>query len=330
MKSWRPNPVELETDLSPLLNLTVGALLMEVRARESDQVDDVLLSLSELHKRSGSDRLVLLHPFLFRFHNDYADQGPTTKLRISELFSEVLPRVEASRSRARQGAAIFGISIDVSPPDLASRSTTERLNAMARRAAGRDVGMSFLHTNLAGNEVTVFRDACRTINQVWPEMAAELASNIACIGFFESDATIGAADFACNGSIFLNVGRLSDPVKLAEEIIHEASHVRLNTAMASDAMVLNHAGELFQTPHRQDRRPMFGLFHQAFVLRRLREYYMKCSDALGSKYLDDVRKIDELLAVALSAVREHGRLTPVGRTLLADMAPQLPAQEAVP
>lgn len=319
MIRWAPEQTELSADLRSLTNLTVGALLLEVRAREPLAEADSFQTLQNLNQAMGTDRLRLLHPFLFRFYNDYREQEASGKLRIQELFGAVWPRIELSRRRASRAIADVGLAVDIDAPELATSSTAARLNEMAARAAGRPVPLTMSTTGLAEHQRSILREACGVINRVWPDMRDELEHNIACLGFFEGEATIGAADFSCNGSIFLNVARVDDPVKLAEEIIHEASHVRLNVAMTCDCMIVNDPSELFETPLRQDRRPMFGLFHQIFVLMRLREFYLRCSDVLSSKYEPDVHNINALLEEGLDTVRKNGRFTPGGSALFTSM-----------
>src|SRR5438128_376239 len=119
MRSWQPSPNDLHSDLNRLLDLTVGALLLGVRSRESQCEEHVLRALTEQQKRAPGDRLALLHPFLFRFHNDYAEQESELIVPLSALFNDVLPRISESRRRARQAEAMFGLRIDISPPDLA-------------------------------------------------------------------------------------------------------------------------------------------------------------------------------------------------------------------
>ncbi|GGV01519.1 hypothetical protein GCM10010495_10760 [Kitasatospora herbaricolor] len=64
------------------------------------------------------------------------------------------------------------------------------------------------------------------------------------------------------GTVFLD--HVSDPVVLARDLIHEASHNWLNDALTATACKIND-GELFYSPWKQTTRPAFGFLHACWA-----------------------------------------------------------------
>jgi HEXXH motif-containing protein len=167
----------------------------------------------------------------------------------------------------------------------------------------------------------VLRDALHLIKTCWPEMHEELARTVQCLVPIKAASAIGAADLCSHGTVFMNIRRFSAPTKLAEELIHEASHVRLNMLMAPADVVLNDPTERFASPLRRDARPMFGVFHQVFVLSRILEFYRRVA-RVDPRQARHVSAVAHQLADGLMIVRRHGRLSAVGQELLHSMSRQ--------
>ncbi|MCP2353554.1 HEXXH motif-containing protein [Nonomuraea thailandensis] len=121
------------------------------------------------------------------------------------------------------------------------------------------------------------------------------------------------------GSFALRAVELSEPIaKLAEEIVHESSHVRLNSILASTPCLLDDGGKLYETPLREDPRPAVGLLHQLFVLARLCEWHAR----LGKHAIPErvMRAREDLIAAHATVVAELP-LTEAGRALVSTIEP---------
>jgi HEXXH motif-containing protein len=125
----------------------------------------------------------------------------------------------------------------------------------------------------------------------------------------------------------MNIRRFENATKLAEELIHEASHIRLNMLMAPREVVLNDPAERYQSPLRRDARPMFGVFHQVFVLSRILDFYRRVA-RVDSSQAGHVRAVARQLADGLGIVQAHGRLSDAGLELLCSMCELFQAANA--
>lgn len=140
----------------------------------------------------------------------------------------------------------------------------------------------------------------------------------------------GASAFAAWGAILVNPRAQADDLALLLTLIHESSHLKLFSAYVDDEIVLNDPDEGYSSPLRHEPRPMNGIYHAAFVLAR-----MIC-------FLDDLRgsgRVAEVLGplpegaieaalessverfrAAHEVIRDHGRLTALGRTIIEEAA----------
>jgi HEXXH motif-containing protein len=271
----------------------------------------------------GMRRLVVphpatLHPYFFQWGYDLQDAGPEGRDVVLKRAPLVADAIVASRERARQNRAAFGIPIDVAPDQELLATTIGRMRAMAAIANSRPSRIDVLaepgeriRTNLA--------IACQHIARYWPEMFSELRHTTQAFFFFAGETAIGSSDIRSHGAIFLRTEHAENPVTLAEEMIHEASHTRLNAAMARRKMFTNSDDERFQTPLRKDERPMFGLFHQMFVLVRLAEYYRRLPAEVSSS-IGRHAKIEAQLAESIRTVGRHARFTPIGEAIFESIA----------
>jgi HEXXH motif-containing protein len=274
--------------------------------------------LLEGMRRIVAPHAATLHPYFFQWAYDAQDAGPDCRDDVRTRADAVDAAIRVSRARAEDNRAAFGLAIDVSADPELLGTTIGRMRAMAAVANSRPSRIDVLtepgdlvRSNLAS--------ACDIIHRWWPEMFTELGHTTQAFFFFAGETAIGASDIRSHGAIFLRTEHAQHVVTLAEEMIHEASHTRLNAAMARRKMFTNPWDEHFQTPLRADRRPMFGLFHQMFVLARLAEYYRRLppelADAAGRQ-----AKIEAQLAESVRTVGAHARFTPVGQSIYQSVA----------
>lgn len=79
----------------------------------------------------------------------------------------------------------------------------------------------------------------------------------------------GASSFFIWGALVLNLAEHRSRVKLIEGIVHEAGHCLLHGFTLGGSLTTNAAAERHASPLREDKRPMEGLVHAAYVLARM-------------------------------------------------------------
>jgi HEXXH motif-containing protein len=162
-------------------------------------------------------------------------------------------------------------------------------------------------------------EALDLLGRIDPEMSGEVLEAVDIVCSFSCDDAISFSDVQAFGAIFVRDKFAGTATALAEILVHEASHSVLNVIAASTPLFTNPATERYQTPLRKDPRPMFGLFHQLFVLKRLERFHLR----LGQNFegidgsLDTIRENIEL---AESSIAQYGMLTATGRRLVASYA----------
>ncbi len=190
--------------------------------------------------------------------------------------------------------------------------TSNRL-ARAQRAAS-EAGTGEISFSIVDADLDLFNESIRLLCDYYPSIMQETENFVSNICFFEGKTIIGFTDFQNHGSIFMKYRLVKDnPIRLAEEIVHEAGHTVLNTIMVKDRLILNTKDERYSSPLRQDLRPMFGLFHQLYVLSRLKKFYMAISKAHSSVAQKQLQKICAQQDLAFDIVSKNAKFTPFGK-----------------
>ncbi len=86
--------------------------------------------------------------------------------------------------------------------------------------------------------------------------------------------------------------------------------------MVLDPLVKNPKNERYKTPLRQDARPMFGLFHQLYVLSKLNRFY---ENLKGHKETSRHEQIKEKLMAAVDIVGKNAQFTPKGEQIFSEL-----------
>jgi hypothetical protein len=79
--------------------------------------------------------------------------------------------------------------------------------------------------------------------------------------------------FDTYGTIYIGKEETGSILSYLDKIVHEASHLFVYALNIADELVLNPYDQRFQSPFRQDTRPMIGIYHATFVAARLKENY---------------------------------------------------------
>lgn len=296
---WQPDPVRARRERAALSRF-LGAQLHELFD----------CALPELEHDLGGD---LVHPMT-------SSIAYAKKKGASVLLSRptMVGAVAESRGRAEKAAASGSFAVDLEPLDQRVMAATVERHMEISRQVGDPGDINFLRPDKVESDAAL-REARRLIRDYWPVMLEEISITVSCLTFFAAEQTIGFADIYTHGLIALRVDDLlAPPAKLAEEIIHESSHVRLNGILASTACLLDDGGRLYETPLREDPRPAAGLLHQLFVLARLCEWHAR----LGERAIPErvVRARADLIAAHATVCAELP-LTDAGRALVGGIEP---------
>lgn len=135
-----------------------------------------------------------------------------------------------------------------------------------------------LPTSSTNAELDIFRayigDTLKFIGEAEPVFLQEIHSLVSTVLLVNSVSNMeGATSPRFFGAVYLSFPKqnLSDHplVFLADSLVHEMSHLYLNTIMAYDPLVLNELNNQFSSPVRVELRPMIGIYHAVFVLSRV-------------------------------------------------------------
>lgn len=269
----------------------------------------------------------LFHPDFFSWYFALGDAVRADDLAgVVTAFDEleaVVAGVRRSRARARDNEPVLGAPIDFGMEGATAERALLRLRGAAADAA-RSAGESLqgetrrLIANLDPAVSDSISAALCLIRRVWPAMHEEVLDYVQRLVLVETDDIIGASDASSIGAIFVGAAEARDPVKLAEELIHESSHNVLNTVSFLELPCLNPPEERHGSPLRKDPRPLFGIFHQVFVLARLAHFYSLVLP-LHPERRAQHEDIKARLRGGVSVINTHARLTDKGARLMASI-----------
>jgi len=162
-------------------------------------------------------------------------------------------------------------------------------------------------------------EAIEIIAKHYPDMFDEISEQVSMIKVFQGKVTMGFTDVRMLGAMFIRIPRpaLNPILYFFEHIIHEASHIHLNSLMTIDPLILNAHDERYVSPLRNDLRPMIGVFHATFVSARIARSLIKLYQDTGNQEL--LHPLAEILDETIRGVIEiekHAKLTAGGSQLV--------------
>jgi hypothetical protein len=211
--------------------------------------------------------------------------SPQTRAELAVKVRAVAERASRSRSRSAGRTWRPWWTVDLAPPEEHLTESLGRAMVQIPPRPGRVVDLAV--TDWGDQHHQVFREACETLAQAWPEMLAELSAVVRQVALLDGWGIDGYTDFTVHGAIFINKARLgAQPdglpahLRLAEALVHEGTHNRCDAAAAFDPFLASAgaaagAGPGLRTPLRADPRPLSGLFQQVVVLVRSVLFYDK-------------------------------------------------------
>ncbi len=331
--SGLPDLVRLQTALTKLLRTRPEALLDAVGTL--DALVPLLASASgALPARDGLRRGVphLLAALAPHLDAGLSWRGPTTEVRSSGFhrFAEPLRAVVADRdgvgvelSTGRHLALGDLDALTPSRPLVRGELGLVDTNPLANVEAHPDKQGNVL--DLGGRDaaewVEALNDALAVIEAVLPDLYAELEVTllrVVPVGY-EPERHLSASYREAPGLIYLTLH--PDPLTLAEAIVHETQHGKLNLLTWLDPVLNNGHTEWSPSPVRPDLRPIMGvlLAAHAFVPVAALHQALGEKDHLLSRTPQFARRRAEVLqtnAESLAIVQDRGELTPVGARVM--------------
>jgi hypothetical protein len=170
------------------------------------------------------------------------------------------------------------------------------------------------------------REALAFIEASAPSLAEEIRTLAREIIMVESGASSetgevsqfdGASTFYLWGAVFTRVANKT-PAELAQTLAHETGHLLLFGLMMGRPLVENTEDERYDSPLRQDARPMEGVVHAAYVVARM-HYALSSILQAGLLPADGATQAQtqlldyhRLFFDSLSTIEHYARFTPQG------------------
>ena len=160
-------------------------------------------------------------------------------------------------------------------------------------------------------------EAFALVRSVLPDLAAEMelyVQLVVPIGFDE-ERHLSASYQEAIGTLYLSLH--PDPMTMAEALIHEFSHGKLNALLELDPVLENAFSAFHVSPIRPDPRPLHGVLlaaHAFFPVAMLYERMLAADHPLASS--PDFRRrfsqVREIVSEAAAVLRDQARPTAIG------------------
>ena len=322
--------------LTPLLAWDSGALAAP--AALSLAVPQLLAGLASA--RAVTDGLSwdapvdsLIHQgSLFRFQPAAAGlnvdpAGLTVLLADGRSFepTQLGPDQPKAHPEAHPQAQQFLFEITPSLPDL--RLCTFDLNPLAHVEAHPEKQGNAV--DLGGKSVAkwcgALAAALELVRIALPDLYREMTRSlrrVVPVGY-EPEQSLSASYREAPGVVYLTLH--PNPVTLAEALIHESQHGKLNALSFFDPILENGHTEWTSSPVRPDLRPLMGVLLAAHAFVPVAEFHRRLAE-LGHELSTTAaftRRRGEVMESnrqALAALHEKSRATPIGERVLADLS----------
>lgn len=147
-----------------------------------------------------------------------------------------------------------------------------------------------------------------------------------------SDGFGGASTFFCPGAAMVNVARKRNIAQVIEVLVHEASHLLLFAQAGSGGLSQNDPTQTYQSPLRNDPRPMEGIFHAVFVCCRVHHvlkhirYQSDLPVALHADFEHELRNVEQSGVAGFETLERYCKPTDVGRMIMSEVQTYLKSQ----
>ncbi|MCL9677224.1 HEXXH motif-containing putative peptide modification protein [Acinetobacter sp. ACZLY 512] len=154
----------------------------------------------------------------------------------------------------------------------------------------------------------------------------EVTPIVSNIVLFKAQAIMGGSLSRSYGNIYIAIpnydfvsqgGKEVDGVEyFMEHIVHETSHNLLFGIELKEKLVLNKLSDRFEAPLRSDPRPMYGIFHAAFVISRMVRIFRILESNGYKQYGKYIQHFEPRLQKALRVIKANGNLSNNGWYML--------------
>lgn len=325
----------------PTFSVLVRCLTNELMAHEPTEMADRLAS-------EIVDTALLELSFMGVLEHRVHVERPVSRLSsLSHGFSvDFDPEANAARFDAHGAELVFGEGESVflrprqplpeNPRLRTSRPFTEVFGSASLALADNNpLSMIEAHPDKDGNAIALgnqpieawlapLRSAFELIEKYLPEIASEMRlvlHQIVPVGF-DSEKHLSASYAEAIGTIYMSLH--PNLLTMTEALIHEFQHNKLNALLYFDPVLQNLESELHASPVRPDPRPLRGVLlavHAFQPVARLYEAMIERGDPLMTP--DAERRFAAVVKVnrdGCSVLLPNARPTPIGRTLLAEIA----------
>lgn len=164
------------------------------------------------------------------------------------------------------------------------------------------------------------------IEDVWPALADEIRLGIRTIVPVVSPLAAvhrSASHHVAPGLVTMSF--IDDPLVMAEAIVHEYHHQKLQALMAVDPLVaIQQDNAAHYSPWRPDPRPLRGLLHAVYTFIVIEEFYLRLlgsssGAAIEPRVLQRIYTCRRQVDIGLDVLRDGAEFTPLGRNLLEAM-----------
>jgi len=168
----------------------------------------------------------------------------------------------------------------------------------------------------ASEWVSALREALRLVGDHLPDLRREmsLALTLLVPVGFDPVKHLSASYRQAIGTVYLTLH--PNPVVMAEALVHEHSHAKINALVELDAVLNNHWEKTFPSPYRPDPRPMMGVLLGAHAFVAVERFLERVGDPSFEGHLDDLRRKNREAVRTLVA---DARPTPVGAGLIGEL-----------
>lgn len=152
-------------------------------------------------------------------------------------------------------------------------------------------------------------EGLQLIKDSWPEMYEEVNFYIKQIVILDPPMSSSFSDINCHGCTFF-INYNNSPVWWAENIVHECSHMKLNTILASETHLNNPYTYTDKVPWRQDSRPLIGVLHGTYVYSRMYLLLKKIYSYQSNDYiLNRMNEVYNELKIGIKLLEDKGDFT---------------------
>lgn len=157
-------------------------------------------------------------------------------------------------------------------------------------------------------------EAIALIGEIWPELHEALCRRVTWyVPIRKPSPDVHCSFTSAQQGAVIFLSTAPDPLRLAEAIVHEFSHIKLNVVAEIEGLSTNPDPQDLYSPWRPDPRPLHGLIHALFVFIEVDKFLSRCQAIRdAASYLTKrQRLIRQRLMIGREQVPE-GRLSRLG------------------